>query len=48
MREEGGKVVTTEMNRKTELVALAIPISLILPLLQQLEPPATQSQRRYG
>ena len=46
LREEGGKVVSTEMNRKLELVALAIPISRILPLLQQLEPPATQSQGR--
>jgi S1-C subfamily serine protease len=46
LREESGKNVPTGINRKLELVALAIPIARILPLLQQLEPPATQSQGR--
>lgn len=44
LREEGGKAVASELNRKLELVALAIPISRILPLMKGLVPPVNASQ----
>lgn len=44
LREEEGKPVAEELNRKLELVALAIPVSRILTLLKGLEPPVTESQ----
>lgn len=39
LREEGGNALPPELNRQLELVALAIPVSRILPLLADLEPP---------
>ena len=56
LREEGGKPVPSELNRKLELVALAIPLSRILPLIKELQVPAAghwpdpkaDSSRRSG
>jgi len=40
LREENGKALAPEFNRQLELVALAIPVSRVLPLLADLMPPA--------
>lgn len=40
LREENGKALSAEHNHQLELVALAIPISRILPLLPHLKPPS--------
>lgn len=44
LREEGGKGLPPELNQRLELVALAIPLSRIHPLLKGIEPPVTASQ----
>lgn len=46
LREEGGKVLSPHLNRQLELVALAIPVSRILPLLREALPPAGIAQTR--
>lgn len=40
LREEGGKPIPIELNRKLELVALAIPITRLVPLLERVHPPS--------
>lgn len=39
LKLEGGKALSPELNRRLELVALAIPASRFLPLLATLQPP---------
>lgn len=39
LKREGGKALSPELNRRLELVALAIPAARFLPLLAGLQPP---------
>lgn len=53
LRGEGGTSLSRELNRRLELVALAIPASRVLPLLAGLQPPgqspvAAETRNRTG
>lgn len=45
LRQETGQPVAAALNRRLELVALAIPITRVLPLLSGLKPPAAPAGR---
>ncbi|MEB3330912.1 MAG: serine protease [Synechococcaceae cyanobacterium] len=46
LRDESGQMLSAQLNRQLELVALAIPTSRVLPLLATLTPPAGPDRTR--